>query len=152
MTKKFVQPGYNDAGQEIPDPRPVEMPIGFQRPPSLQETIQRLVRNELSDVASAGNLESFEEADDFDVEEEEFTSPYELTEMQEESILEVPQVEGERKEHGREDVVDKGGRSEAGKVHSSGSERSREVERKDGVARDEGSGDKGAGRAAKVEG
>lgn len=70
---------YNERGQEIPDPRPVSVPAGFQRPLSLQEEIKRFVRSELSRQAEDAGQESFEEADDFEVDEDpDPLSPYEL--------------------------------------------------------------------------
>lgn len=72
-------------GKEVLDPTPVAVPAGMGRPESLQETIRRLVRNEVSQVAQKYEMETFEEASDFDVDDEDdYLSPYELTEMQEE--------------------------------------------------------------------
>lgn len=81
---------YNDRGEEIPDPTPVEVPLNLRRPLSLQDEMRRFIRTELSQQASAKGDESFEEADDFEVDdEEEFITQYELTEMQEESRMPV---------------------------------------------------------------
>lgn len=63
--------GYNERGEEIPDSRPVAMPVGFTRPKSLQETMQNLLRNEeFRRALDNKDMESFEEADDFDIEDE----------------------------------------------------------------------------------
>lgn len=64
-------------GREIVDPNPIAVPTGFQRPETLEEQIQRLVRTRLSE-AYDDETETFEEADDFDVGDdvEPFT-PYE---------------------------------------------------------------------------
>lgn len=62
---------YDSKGRELPDPTPVEMPAGFHRPESLAETIQRMVRTEISQRAVAQQLESFEEAFDFEVGDDE---------------------------------------------------------------------------------
>lgn len=86
---KFIQPGYNDRGEEVPDPTPVEVPVGFRHPPTLRETMQRLIREEVSRAAEQSGDESFDEADDFNVDEEEFSSPYELTTMQEDAQMEA---------------------------------------------------------------
>lgn len=69
----------NDAGQETLDPRPMEIPAGFKRPETTAEIIQRLVRREVSEAASAGGHETFEEASDFEVEDDEVLpdTPYE---------------------------------------------------------------------------
>ena len=66
---------------------PVELPIGYDRPPTIREELQRYVRFELSREASrTGEFETFEEADDFEPEdgETDWSSEYELTELQEE--------------------------------------------------------------------
>lgn len=76
---------YDKKGREIPDSRPVEMPLNFRRPLSLNEQIQRMIREQLSQAADQQGFETFEESDDFDVdEEEEPESPHELTYAQEE--------------------------------------------------------------------
>lgn len=74
---------YNERGEELPDDTPVEMPLKFKRPPTLQEQIKSMVRRELSDVASQQGFESFEEADDFDVDDGEELPPsnYEFKDM-----------------------------------------------------------------------
>lgn len=74
---------FDERGRQVPDPRPVEVPLSFQRPPSLQEEIKRFVRLELSKRAASQELESFDEADDFDVDDEDPlpVSAYEVREM-----------------------------------------------------------------------
>lgn len=86
---------YDEFGREIPDPRPMAVPAGYDRPLSLAEQIKRMVRIELSRSAEAEGLESFEEADDFDVPEDEgdFVSPYEVREMAQEAPGGVPVVD-----------------------------------------------------------
>lgn len=71
-------------GIEFLNPTPVAIPIGMERPPSLKEQIQRVLRTELSMQAAAQGEETFEEADDFDVPEDDPdpVSPYEMNEMQ----------------------------------------------------------------------
>lgn len=61
---------HNERGQEIPDPTPVAMPINFRRPESLVDMMRRLIRTEVSQHAESLEAESFEEANDFDVDEE----------------------------------------------------------------------------------
>lgn len=83
---KFVEEYLNpkgrlqtDAGHEIPDPKPIAPPIGYNRQPSLAEQIRTMVRNEKlqADLDAAG-YETFEEADDFDVGDDyDPRSPYE---------------------------------------------------------------------------
>lgn len=72
---------FNEFGQELPDPTPVAVPHNWNKPLSLAEQIKRFVRNELSIQAAAEGQESFEEADDFEVDEDpDPLSPYELAE------------------------------------------------------------------------
>ncbi|QXP07968.1 MAG: hypothetical protein [Arizlama microvirus] len=68
---------HDELGREILDETPMALPIGFQRPPTLQEQVARLVRTEFSRQAVAEGRESFEEADDFDMDDVDFSSPYE---------------------------------------------------------------------------
>lgn len=70
----------NSKGQEIPDPTPVAVPIGFGIPESLESKIRRMVRSEsLSMAAERAGHETFEEADDFDVDDEDdMSSPWEM--------------------------------------------------------------------------
>lgn len=91
---------FNEEWEEIGDDTPVELPLGFKRPPTLQEQIKAFVRTALSDQARAAGAETFEEANDFDLGDEEDilpTSPHEFTEMQEEylktSLAEVDNAE-----------------------------------------------------------
>lgn len=85
---------------EDPDQRPVDWPLNLKRPLTIQEEIQRFVRVEMSQRAQEHGHESFEEADDFDVEDEdEWQSPYELMEMQEERPIPAePVVAAQQKE------------------------------------------------------
>lgn len=76
--------GYNSRGEEIPDPTPVELPVGFTRPKTLQETMRDLLRNEeVRRALARHDMETFEEADDFDIPDEDRdprfpeNSPYE---------------------------------------------------------------------------
>lgn len=72
---------HDELGREVPDPRPVSVPHGWQRPLTLQEEIRRYIRVEMSKQAAQDGEETFEEADDFDVEDEDdLASPYEIPE------------------------------------------------------------------------
>lgn len=87
---------FDDQGREIPDPTPIEVPLDFNRPLTLQEEIRRFLQIEASYVAQNAGFETFEEADDFDVDEEEveFVSPYEIMEMSDEQSFGRESVEG----------------------------------------------------------
>lgn len=65
-------------GAEIPDPTPLEIPAGFKIPETAEQRIQRMVRHSMSEWAARNEAETFEEADDFDIsDDEDPTSPYE---------------------------------------------------------------------------
>lgn len=67
---------------------PIEVPLNMYRPKTLQDMVRDLVREHVSQEANQLGMETFTEADDFDVgEDEDSLSPYELEEMQEEVPL-----------------------------------------------------------------
>lgn len=76
-------------GQEVPDPTPMAPPLGYKRQPSMHELIKDMVRSErLRQEAEAQGHESFEDADDFDVDDDdEIKTPYEVHET--ESVSEL---------------------------------------------------------------
>lgn len=62
-----------DDGREIVSSVPVAPPIGYQKQPSMIEHIRNMVRSEqLRQAAEEAGAESFEEADDFDIEDDPF--------------------------------------------------------------------------------
>lgn len=69
----------DEKGREIPDPSPVSVPAGFKVPESLEQRIARLIRKDLSEQADQQGMETFEEAEDFDIDDDMFDpqSPYE---------------------------------------------------------------------------
>lgn len=75
---------YIDAqGREVLDDTPIAVPLKFKRQ-SFIDHIQTLVRQEMSRMALDQGHESFEEADDFDVGDEDWIrTPYELDADQE---------------------------------------------------------------------
>lgn len=79
VPERFGQNGeliMDDQGREVPDPIPLEPPVGYFRQPSLAEQIREMVRSEkLRLEAEAAGYESFEEADDFDVEDDDSFDP-----------------------------------------------------------------------------
>lgn len=85
---------YNNKHEEIPDKTPVEIPLGYEKPEPLESMIARMVRVHSMEAVRQG-LESFEEADDFNVDEEEVPlSTYQQTQMQEEVPIERPKPKG----------------------------------------------------------
>lgn len=68
----------NLLGQEVPDPTIVDPPLGYVPQPDLMELMRRMIRTELSQAIDQTEVETFEEADDFDVDDDvDYTSPYE---------------------------------------------------------------------------
>lgn len=74
---KTVKYGLDKDGIEHPDPRPIEIPTRLRTPGRQVDRIRNMIRQEMSQAAAASGRESFEDADDFNMEEVEFTSPYE---------------------------------------------------------------------------
>ncbi len=79
--------------REHPDPIPLEMPIGYGGPPSMRELVQEYVEQTLSRQAQSEGLGTFEEEDDFDVDDDEMLdlSGYEVHEY--EMVPEGPEGE-----------------------------------------------------------
>lgn len=70
---------YDEFGREVPDTTPVEMPLGFKRPKPLQQIVREMIQREFSEQADAEGKETFDEANDFDVEDDDLPpSPHEL--------------------------------------------------------------------------
>lgn len=66
--ERQLQAGFGPDGRFVPDPVPMEPPIGYVKQPSMVEIVRDMVRSEKlrAEIEAAGH-ESFEEADDFDV-------------------------------------------------------------------------------------
>lgn len=72
--------GIDELGREHPDPVPTEVPLHMKAAPQLDQLIKNFVRRELSAIADSQQYETFEEADDFDLAEDDFDdqqTPYE---------------------------------------------------------------------------
>lgn len=68
-----------DQHEEL-DPTPVSIPLRFQRAHNLNEVVRQMVRSEeLRRLADMAGHETFDEADDFNIDDEEMdpSSPYE---------------------------------------------------------------------------
>ena len=73
----------NEKGEEVGDPRPLEVPVGFKRgDDSLAVKIRQIIRSErMAQLAQESGRETFEEADDFDIPDDDQydpESPYEV--------------------------------------------------------------------------
>lgn len=84
-------------GVEVLDPTPVALPVAAG-PPALSDVVRDLVAHHLSRAAQANDLESFEEASDFEVDDDdELRSPFEFEEMDDdvlEPLSDGPQGSG----------------------------------------------------------
>jgi len=77
---------YTKDNREILDKTPVEMPLGYEKPESLSDMIARMVRATNEQAKRTGAFETIEEADDFEVDDQEMQSPYQFNQMQEEFL------------------------------------------------------------------
>lgn len=75
--------GIKSSGEKL-DTSMKDLPISSRNQPNITDLMKMYVRSEFSRLQEKEGIETFEEADDFDVEEDEWQSPFELTEMQEE--------------------------------------------------------------------
>lgn len=102
----------DDVGREHLDQTPIAVPLRFKRQ-SFVDQIQTLVRQELSRQAQAAELETFEESDDFDVDDDpwiksqyeidadqEFASMYPVLNEPESTPQPAPQAKGSDPEAG----------------------------------------------------
>lgn len=71
---------HDENGCERLDPTPVALPVAFKRPPTIQEQIAQMIRSErLRQAAEAAGYETFEESEDFDVDDDfDPKSPWEI--------------------------------------------------------------------------
>lgn len=92
---------FDEEGREVFERGPVEVPVGFRRPETLAEQVRRLVRNQFSMVAAVQGQETFEEANDFDVEEDDAElrlTGYEITDLQADAPLGVAEAKEEEED------------------------------------------------------
>lgn len=96
----------NARGHEVPDPTPVEVSTTLRKPESMEDMIRRFVRVEGSRVAANNDQESFEEANDFEPDEQDedrmetvYTVPEMIPELNPDGFVEKldgnPETEGE---------------------------------------------------------
>lgn len=80
MTGELYTRQLDANGHEILNEIPLEPPVGYKRTPSLAEQIKAMIRSErLREALDNPDAESFDEADDFDVEDDPIdpSTPYE---------------------------------------------------------------------------
>lgn len=80
--RKWLRDKLDENGWEKLDDTPVEIPVGFERPLTLEEQVRRLMATEYQRVSALQGMdgvETPEEADDFDVEDDPIdpNTPYE---------------------------------------------------------------------------
>lgn len=72
--------------KEYPDPSPIEIPAELKRPESMDQRIKRLVHSQIQAKAMEEGFETFEEANDFEVDDsfdgDGIMSPYDVQEME----------------------------------------------------------------------
>lgn len=61
---------FDELGRELPDPTPIEVPLGMRRPETIQQMMARLVSSEISRSAEKAGFESHKDAFDFDVDDD----------------------------------------------------------------------------------
>lgn len=98
-------------GKEYPDPTPVEVPFDFKHPDDLSTMIKRMVRTELSDAADRAGYETWDESQDFDMEEypdgtPEFVSRYEYEEMENDDFFVEEETRRETARKARENEIE----------------------------------------------
>lgn len=71
--RKLAHKLHTPEGAEVPDPTPLEPPLGWFKQPSMVDHIRNMIRGEnLRRAAEEAGLETMDEADDFDVEDDPF--------------------------------------------------------------------------------
>lgn len=76
-----------DGRKEFGDPVPVAPPVGMTRPLTTEERFRRIIRSEhLARIADSQGVDTFDEAEDFDVEDD----PVPALTPYEEALLEPP--------------------------------------------------------------
>lgn len=87
----------DEFGREIPDPTPLSIPLRMRHVSDSQhvDMVTRIVQRELSRHAAENGHETLEESDDFEIDENDPLSAYELTDMQEENFEFEPEPEPE---------------------------------------------------------
>lgn len=76
-----------DGRKEIGDPVPIAPPVGMTRPLTTEERFRRIIRSEhLARIAESQGVDTFEEAEDFEVEDD----PVPPLTAYEEALLEPP--------------------------------------------------------------
>jgi hypothetical protein len=86
MPEKFIEEQIDleayidEKGREVLSRKKIEVPVDFKVPETLNETVRRMIQGELSNAADRHGMETFEESEDFDIEDpemEDIDTPFE---------------------------------------------------------------------------
>lgn len=76
---------YDTQNRQIPEQTPIELPLGYTAPESMEAMIARILRvNE--ELKNRTDIESIDEASDFDIEGDTLDTQHTWTELQEEEL------------------------------------------------------------------
>lgn len=76
LAKGTKKTQLDENGYEVPDPTPLAIPVGFQRPMTVAEQMAKYMRSAAL-IARDEQQGSWEEEDDFDIPDEDMSSPWE---------------------------------------------------------------------------
>lgn len=107
ILKKLAKPAQMEDGSEVHNPEPMYLPMN-DRPPTLQEQIKRVIRHELSRNVKNEGYETFEESNDFEIEDEdELIQPYRVVDMVEDFVDNEDKPEPDLDDQSNPDQEDK---------------------------------------------
>lgn len=86
---------FTSTGEQILENTPVEVPIGWNAPETLEMQIARMVRSEVSRAAVDNGLDSLEEAYDFDMDGDDAFEDH-LTPAEIHALMHAPEMKEER--------------------------------------------------------
>lgn len=80
--RSWLRAKLTDKGEEKLDPTPMAIPVGFERPLTMEQQVARMMRSQYemqAKIRDMTGVETPEEADDFDIEDDpvDMTTPYE---------------------------------------------------------------------------
>lgn len=80
--RSWLRAKLDDRGAEKLDPTPLAIPVGFERPLTMEQQVARMMRSQYemqAKIRDMTGVETPEEADDFDIEDDpvDMTTPYE---------------------------------------------------------------------------
>lgn len=89
---------FDSLGREIPDPVPMEVPAGYAKPESLTDMMRRMIRQDMSSFAEQHGAETFDEANDFEMGDDDAELSATHHELHEEVVGEVQRFNKEQAE------------------------------------------------------